>query len=82
VLDKYQATEPLIFGSVARGDATTNSDLDVMVTLTAARANPWMRLAGLTDEFSSILGMRVDVVSAPHLRSGVGRYALRHTVPL
>jgi len=82
VLPKYHASDPFIFGSVARGEATTTSDLDVMVTLAPDRANPWMRLAGLTDEFSSILGLRVDVVSPSVLRTEVSQQARREAVPL
>jgi len=82
ILTKYDATEPLIFGSVARGEATTASDLDIMVTLAPDRGNPWMRLAGLTDEFSAILGLRVDVVSPSVLRTEVSQQARREAVPL
>ncbi|MDR0285418.1 MAG: nucleotidyltransferase domain-containing protein [Propionibacteriaceae bacterium] len=82
VLEKYQATEPMIFGSVARGDATAESDVDVMVTLTSDHVNPWMQLAGLAEEFSVVLGMRVDVVALPHLRPEVTRQAFKEAVPL
>ena len=82
VLDKYQANVPLIFGSVARGDATPVGDLDLMVTLTSDQANPWMQLAGIMDEFSSILGVKVDVVCESLLKRGVAQTVRQEAIPL
>ena len=36
VLRRYGASNPRLFGSVARGDATTESDIDVLVDVVAA----------------------------------------------
>ena len=36
VLRRYGASNPRLFGSVARGDATTDSDIDVLVDLDPA----------------------------------------------
>ena len=76
VLRRYGASNPRLFGSVARGDATTDSDLDVLVDLDPAGGNPLMRLAGLSEEFRRVLGVDVDVVAAELLRDGVAETAL------
>ena len=39
ILARYAATNPRIFGSVARGDATPDSDIDLMVDLLPSRGN-------------------------------------------
>ena len=71
VLRRYGASNPRLFGSVARGDATTDSDIDVLVDLDPAGGNPLMRLAGMSEEFRRVLGVDVDVVAAELLRDGV-----------
>ena len=76
VLRRYGASNPRLFGSVARGDATTDSDIDVLVDLDPAGGNPLMRLAGLSEEFRRVLGVDVDVVAAELLRDGVAEAAL------
>jgi hypothetical protein len=43
VLRRYGASNPRHFGSVARGGATTDSDIDVLVDLGPAEGNPLMR---------------------------------------
>ena len=45
VLRGYGASNPRLFGSVARGDATAASDIDVLVDLDPAGGNP--SIAGL-----------------------------------
>ncbi|SBW23670.1 nucleotidyltransferase family protein [Protofrankia symbiont of Coriaria ruscifolia] len=82
VLDRYGARDPRLFGSVARGDATATSDLDVLVDLDPAGGNPLMRLAGIAEELTSLLGVRVDVVAEPLLREPVSATARADLVPL
>ena len=76
VLRRYGASNPRLFGSVARGDATTDSDIDVLVDLDPAGGNSLMRLAGLSEEFRHVLGVDVDVVAGELLRDGVAEAAL------
>jgi len=68
----------VIFGSVARGDATSESDIDIIVELLPGGANPLMRLAGLSEEFRLILGRDVDVVAVDLLKAPVAKTALDH----
>jgi len=82
VLRRYGASNPRLFGSVARGDATADSDIDVLVDLDPAGGNPLMRVAGLSEEFRRVLGVDVDVVAAELLRDGVAETALADAVAL
>ncbi|WP_338749215.1 nucleotidyltransferase family protein [Janibacter alittae] len=80
VLERYSATNPRLFGSVARGDAEEDSDLDLLVDLTAGDGNELLRVAGLAEELSELLGVRVDVVAATLLRDEVSTTALADAV--
>lgn len=76
VLNRYGATNPRLFGSVARGDAGEDCDLDLLVDLVPAGGNELLRVAGLAEELSELLGVRVDVVAATLLRDEVSATAL------
>ncbi len=82
ILDRYKAANPRIFGSVARGDATVTSDVDLLVDLLPEGGNELLRVAGIAEELSNILGRKVDVVAAPMLRSQVSATALDDAVPV
>jgi hypothetical protein len=58
VCDRYGAQNPRLFGSVARGDATATSDLDLLVDLGPRRGNPLMRVAGIAEELTDLLDVR------------------------
>ena len=80
ILARYGAVNPRLFGSVARGDATSSSDLDLLVDLLPARGNELLRVAGIAEELGEVLGMRVDVVSTTLLRGDVSASALSDAV--
>ena len=68
-----------LFGSVARDDATAESDVDVVVRLTPeAREGGFAyfgRLDDLTERLRDILGCPVDVIAEP-----IGKDRLRQAV--
>lgn len=83
VLDQYRATNARLFGSVARGDASENSDLDVMVDLLPDEQNSeLLRISGLTAGFEQVLGRPVDIVVPELLRAPVSKTALADAIPL
>ncbi|WP_312856640.1 nucleotidyltransferase family protein [Phytoactinopolyspora halotolerans] len=82
VLRRYGASNPRLFGSVARGEATTDSDIDLLVDLDPGMGNTLLRIAGLSEELSQLLGVRVDVVSDEFLLEGVSQAARAEAVAL
>ena len=80
VLKRYGASNLRMFGSVARGDAGEDSDLDLLVDLVPGFGNELLRVAGLAEELTDILGLRVDVVAPTLLRSEVSSTALADAV--
>lgn len=82
VLERYGARNPRLFGSVARGDATAASDVDLLVDLDPDARNPIMRLAGIGEELTDLLGVHVDVVADPLLREHVSATAREDLIPL
>ena len=77
---KYGARNVRIFGSVARGDAREDSDIDVLVDLESGRS--LLDLGGLLMDLQDLLGRRVDVVTAKGLRDRIRSRVLKEAVPL
>ncbi len=82
ILRRYKATNPRLFGSVARGDATPGSDIDLLVDLLPGGGNDLLRVAGVAEELSQLIGTRVDVVATSLLRDEVSSSALADSVAL
>jgi uncharacterized protein len=80
VMRRYAATNPRLFGSVARGDATSDSDIDLLVDLLPNGGNELLRVSGIAEELSELVGRRVDVVAASLLRGEVSSSALADAV--
>lgn len=80
IAERRRAENLRIFGSVARGDARDDSDLDILVDLKPHASA--IDLAGLNGELEALLGMRVDVVPARSLKQGVRERAMAEAVPL
>lgn len=62
VCRRYGVTRLDVFGSVGRGDARPDSDIDVLYELAPDARLGW-RIEDLADELSASLGRRVDLVS-------------------
>jgi predicted nucleotidyltransferase len=59
---RYGIAQLEVFGSVSRGEATDDSDVDVLYDLEPGRHLTW-DIELLADELSDVLGRRVDLVS-------------------
>lgn len=70
-----------VFGSVARGDATEHSDVDLLVDFDAERLGLGP-LAGFRSEVEELLGRHVDVATRALLREDVRAEADAEAVPL
>ncbi len=78
---KYGAYNIRVFGSVARGDATPESDIDLLVDF-----EDWAslyELSGLWQDLRDLLGRQVDVLSDHmEMRARLRKRVLRDAVPL
>lgn len=80
IATKYGAYNIRIFGSVARGEADINSDVDFLVEMETGRS--LFDLGGLLMELQEILGCKVDIVTEKGLRSRIRERVLNEAVPL
>ena len=62
VCRKYGIAELAVFGSVARGEATGSSEIDLTYVLAPGMRLGW-EIEDLSDALSDIFGRRVDLVS-------------------
>ena len=69
-----------VFGSVARGEANENSDLDLLVAWEPGRS--LMDHAGLVQDLQELLGMKVHVGTEKSLHWYVRDRILREATPL
>lgn len=73
------ATNVRVFGSVARGNADPQSDLDILVDMAPGRS--LMDLGGLWWELNELLHIKVDVVTEKGLRPRIRERILKEAVP-
>lgn len=77
---KYGASNVRVFGSVARGTADENSDVDFLVNLAPGRS--LFDLGGLLYELQMLLGRNVDVVTPAGLRPRIRDRVLKEAIPI
>ena len=69
-----------VFGSVARGEARSDSDVDILVDMEPGRS--LFDLGGLLYDLQALLGVDVDVVTEKGLRPRIRAQVMREAVPL
>lgn len=77
---RYGARNVRVFGSVARGEATAASDIDILVDLEPGRS--LFDLGGLLMDLRALLGQPVDVVTERGLRQRIREQVLREAISL
>ena len=77
---KYGAYNVRIFGSIVRGEADQESDVDILVDLEPGRS--LLDLGGLLMELQALLQRRVDVVTERGLRPRIRDRVLAEAEPL
>jgi predicted nucleotidyltransferase len=77
---KYGLTNVRVFGSAVRGEATKDSDLDLLVL--PGPGFTLLKQAALTRELEELIGRKVDIVSERGLRPGIRKQVIEEAVPL
>ena len=77
---RYPIRELGIFGSYARGEQIEGSDVDIVVDL--GDGVGLFELAGLQQDLSDALGVKVDLVMKEALKRSIGRQILSEAVML
>jgi len=78
--ERYKVKELSIFGSYARGEATPESDLDLLVEFSEPIS--LFRFVELEEYLSQLLGLRVELVSRGALKPHIGKSILRERIPV
>lgn len=70
-----------IFGSVARGEDTENSDIDLLIDYDLNRISPWFPVR-LVRDLESVLGRKVDIVTERGLKERIKLEVLKDCINL
>ncbi len=69
-----------IFGSVARGEASAASDVDLLADFDKSKRLTLVKVGSLQSRLTDLLGVNVDLSSAEWMREPVKSRALREAV--
>ncbi len=78
---KHGASNLRIFGSVARGEADENSDLDLLIDYDSKKRSPWFPLR-LIRELETLLNCKVDIVTEQGLKDRIKERVLKEAMRL
>lgn len=80
---RYGAREVRVFGSVARGSATSDSDIDLLVEFDRSKSAPSaLRAIDLGADLEKLLRRRVDVATETSLHWLIQPQVIAESVPL
>ena len=77
---KHGARNVRVFGSVVRGEARPNSDVDFLVDMEPGRT--LLDMGGLLMDLRDALGQEVDVVTERGLKTRIRERVLKEAMPL
>ena len=77
---KHGARNVRVFGSVVRGEARPNSDVDFLVDMQPGRT--LLDMGGLLMDLRDALGQEVDVVTERGLKTRIRERVLKEAMPL
>lgn len=78
---RHGAFNVRVFGSVAKGQARPDSDLDLLVDYDLDKISPWFPVRLIRD-LESLLGTKVDVVTPNGLKARIRGEVLQEARPL
>ncbi len=70
-----------VFGSVARGQADQNSDLDLLVDYDLNKISPWFPVRLIRD-LETLLNVKVDIVTSEGLKARIRNEVLQESISL
>ncbi len=77
---QYGASNVRIFGSVARGEATADSDIDFLMDIQAGRS--LLNRIALIQDLEDLLGCKVDVAKPEILHENIREQVLKEAIHL
>ncbi|ELS00474.1 putative nucleotidyltransferase [Xenococcus sp. PCC 7305] len=80
IANQHGAYNIRIFGSVARGEADINSDIDFLVDL-GENLSPWFPVRLIRD-LEKLLGRKVDIVTGTGLKARIKNRVIKEAIPL
>ena len=80
IVKRHGADQVRVFGSIARGEAHADSDIDLLVR-PGPRTSAWFP-AGLVLDLEALLGRKVDVLSEKALHWYIRDRIISEAVPL
>ncbi len=80
IASKYGARNVRIFGSLARGEAREDSDIDLLVDMEPGRS--LFDLGGMLMDLQNLLAQKVDIVTEKGLRPRIRDRVLKEALPL
>lgn len=81
IADRHGAYNVRVFGSVARGEAMINSDVDFLIDYQLDKITPWFP-AGLMLDLEALLQRKVDVATVDMLKERMRDRILQEAVVL
>jgi predicted nucleotidyltransferase len=79
-IERYGGRNVRVFGSLARGDGTPESDLDLLVDLPPQTGI--LTLGRIARDVEAIMGLETEVVPTASLRAAVRDHVLAEAIPL
>lgn len=81
IAEKHGAYNVRVFGSVARGEATEDSDIDFLVDYNLEKITPWFP-GGLLIDLEQLLNRKVDIATVDMLKERIRDRVLNEAVSL
>jgi uncharacterized protein len=78
---KHGAFNVRVFGSVARGEDTPDSDIDLLIDYDIEKTTPWFPV-GLIRDLENLLQTKVDVVTVEGLKNRIRDQVLEESINL
>ena len=82
ILKRYGVVKAAIFGSVARGEDSVSSDLDLLVKLDPRREMNLLDFVGLKIDLENTTGRSVDLVQYDRIKPILRPYLLKDVVEI